>query len=232
MEQVEKRVEQIKQSNFDKTSMELLEECRKQGGVSLKSAILIPIIITIIVIIGMIAIYGTKIINEFESYSNEEVLNNNYNDEEINADKTHLEDNQIKEIIPSTTDYTKISQKLNNLNYEIQTNFTPTYVHDNYTFYTNYEIANNQCEIHIKTEKKTQGEFYNQIENSVYKINKVRINNKIWSLYEASNLDEELNYYTYYYNNKLYIVQTRAAKNDYQCTTLQNEMLKTLNFAY
>lgn len=233
MEQVEKKVEQIKQSNFDKTSMELLEECRKQGGVSLKSAILIPIIITIIVIIGMIAIYGTKIINEFESYSNEEeVLNNNYNDEEINADKTHFEDNQIKEIIPSTTHYTKISQKLNNLNYEIQTNFTPTYVHDNYTFYTNYEIANNQCEIHIKTEAKTQGEFYNQIENSVYKINKVRINNKIWSLYEASNLDEELNYYTYYYNNKLYIVQTRAEKNDYQCTTLQNEMLKTLNFAY
>ena len=162
----------------------------------------------------------------------EEVLNNNYNDEEINTDKTHLEDNQIKEIIPSTTNYTKISQKLNNLNYEIQTNFTPTYVHNNYTFYTNYEIANNQCEIHIKTEAKTQGEFYNQIENSVYKINKVRINNKIWSLYEASNLDEELNYYTYYYNNKLYIVQTRAAKNDYQCTTLQNEMLKTLNFAY
>ena len=66
MEQVEKKVEQIKQSNFDKTSMELLEECRKQGGVSLKSAILIPIIITIIVIIGMIAIYGTKIINELQ----------------------------------------------------------------------------------------------------------------------------------------------------------------------
>ena len=35
---------QIKLINFDKTSTELLDECRKRGGVSLNSAILIPII--------------------------------------------------------------------------------------------------------------------------------------------------------------------------------------------
>lgn len=41
----ERKVEQIKQSNFDKTSTELLDECRKKGGVALTPAIILTIII-------------------------------------------------------------------------------------------------------------------------------------------------------------------------------------------
>lgn len=227
MEQVERKVEQIKQSNFDKTSTELLEECSKKGGVSLKAAIIYPIIASIIITIAMIAIYGTKIINELGYTNNPEISDNDYYYE----DSIQVNES-IETLPPATTTYLKTTHKLNNLNYQVQTNFTPTYVDSNYTIYKDSEKINNQCEIHIMTEYKTEKEFYNEIKDSIYKIKKVRINNKTWTLFETSNLDKEINYYTYYFNNKLYIIQTRNTGNESQCTTLQNEMLNTLTFEY
>ncbi len=226
MEHVENKVEQIKQSNFDKTSTELLEECRKKGGVSLKAALFTPIAIALIVIIAIITIYGIRVFEELEHHKEPEteIVNNDNN---INSNST------ISEIESATTNSIKISQNLNELNYKIQTEYTPNYIDNNYTIYTynnNPNELSNQCEIHVLTDTKTQYEFYNQIKESVTNSKKIMINNKAWTAYYTFLTDKDINYYTYYHNNKLYIIQTRTNTKNKACDILYSEMLSTLSF--
>ena len=79
LEKVERKVEQIKQSNLDKTSNELLNECQKKGGVSIKSAIIIPIISLIIILFGIIYLELTNKIDLIPKIENQKQTNINRN---------------------------------------------------------------------------------------------------------------------------------------------------------
>lgn len=68
---VEKRIEKIKQKNSDKSNKELLEICRKKGGVSIGSIILsicIIMVISIIFVIWVASFLGSKM---YESMTEE-----------------------------------------------------------------------------------------------------------------------------------------------------------------
>lgn len=232
MEHVEKKVEQIKQSNFDKTSRELLDECKKKGGVSLKSAILTPIIVILLIIIASLAFYGTKIYNKIDKLVEEGYqveINGNENGYDLNVTNPNTETTPYEDIPNEMTDTPKTQHVLNGLTYKIQTNFIPNHVDDNYSIYTE---PTNLCEIHFMTETKTINEFYNLISSSVTKKSKTNINNNIWNIYYTTVNQNDINYYVHSRNNKLYIVQTRNTSNNLNCVRYNHELINSLEFNY
>ena len=90
----ERKVEQIKQSNFDKTSTELLVECRKKGGVSLAKTIAIIIIISIA--IPLISLIGFALIIK-------DNVSTNPSPEEYSYQIKDLSYNRQPNLLPLTT---------------------------------------------------------------------------------------------------------------------------------
>lgn len=222
---VERKVEQIKQSNFDKTSTELLEECRKKGGVSLNAAVLIPIIIIVITTIVFLYFGYTTIVDlpSNEQYEEQTTNTNQYNNEE--------------------TDQTQIStaNSFHSLTYTVPDNTRVTSEGRTYKYYL-YEESDPKitCYIRITTMDgnyiTAEESLTNKISNSRYtqvsSIKQVTKNNHNWYYVDLESQLESKTYYATNYNDKIYTIE----KADYtstqtKCSEVYTEFIDSVKFS-
>lgn len=217
----ERKVEQIKQGNLDKTSTELLDECRKRGGVSLKSAILIPIITIVLLSIGLIYLVETNntsfLDKLFEKTDIEEIQKNTYNTPTINQDTSA---NMITYIIPENTKL--LSKSPTTLVYIYQPSDAKTACYIKITAETNNSTS--------PTENLT-----NKINSSIgmqsNAIAQITKNNHIWYYTHLESQTKSQTYYSINYNNSLYTIETyNYVPNEVNCNEIYSTFIDSINF--
>lgn len=216
LSKVEQKVEQIKQSNFDKTSNELLDECRKKGGVSLSAAIITPIIVVVIaaIIFSYLTLTGnTDYLSESLTEETEKISNENTN-------------------ITDTNNFISLTYKLP----EDVKLLSATY---NYRFYQyNDPSINTTCNIRISTEDNTQTS-YQLLTNKISKtigmtinpINQMTKHTYLWDYVHLESSTKSQTFYATTYDNNLYLIETY----DYnptitKCNEIYAELLNSLTF--
>ena len=210
---VEQKVDQIKQSNFDKTSTELLEECHKKGGTSMKCAIGIPLIALIIIGIAFIYLVTEGYIN-----MDSDIITT---DETTQIDTTNID----------TTNY----ETLNSLTYKLPENTRITNSGPNYKYYIyeNNDYTTN-CFIRVTSETSDQS-AYNNLESKVilqnYSINPITKNNHVWYYLNQDTANSSTTYYSINYENQLYTIETSDySQTTNTCDEVYTEFLNTVNF--
>lgn len=210
----ERKVEQIKQSNFDKTSLELLDECRKKGGVSLAKVITIIIIGTIIIpfillIIGFML--PEKYIKEENTSSDKETINE------------------------FSTPY-----QLNNLTYSKQTNLLPIIDQNNYKVYY-YKSDNATCNVSIKAINNdknytaysylVENNSYNNIDTTVSNIFYYDAPNITWNGFTVKNSNNIKGLYATTDKEYLYTITTEhASQYDNNCQIIYKQLFDSTKF--
>jgi hypothetical protein len=212
LEYSQRRTEEIKLSNPDKTSLELLEVCKIKG----KSNSIINLILLIIFIILLISVYidnyGTNLINNQEQIHEEEEHNNEY--------ITEL--NKEYELIYTVpNEFT--NETLNTTNYKFY-NYTKNNI-SCYLTITKYEdMTNYNEETYIKKRIMTSDE------QNTLSIKTKKINNYTWYTITRDNSYTNKNFYVIKENDIIYKIEYTNNQNSEVCTTYENEIINSLNF--
>lgn len=201
---VDKRVEGIKQKNLDKSSQEILEQCRKKGGVSVLAVILSVIFITIVVtflLIGLIIDTVSK-----------DIRNNKW----IHTNSSNQLNYTVPEIFESGGYNSGAYQSFSY--YE-----TSDACYINIMNYKNY--SNQTEEEYLKTRVSTN------LGDQVSEIQTKNINGKIWKYVEVVSNGKRVYYYVAIHNEKIYQVQYTISKDDNKlCSNGYNNFINSLTF--
>lgn len=212
----QKKVDEIKISNPDKTSTELLDVCKKKGG-TLQVSTLIGITLAIFfatIIIILIAM-------SYEYYESNPTT------------KPTFEENG------ATNEY----NKLENMTYKQPMNTRASeYNNNSYHYYNTLPSANTDCSFTLSTNKytnlyKTPDEYINKnvFKDSTSKelINTTTtINNIAWRYLSIESDSRTENYYVTNFNNSLYIIEIRAYGDSKvsTCKNAENDLLNSISF--
>ncbi len=212
LQKVDQNIEKIKQQNIDKTSNELLNECRKKGGVSPAAVIIVFLIIfTIGFIIGLTTTVN-EIFQNIKDIPFEEKYKNNSND-------TYIEE----------------------LTYQIPEGFIKTnYNTKDYKSYT-YNTGSDFCSIRMEYNEftnlyKTKEEYlkshiYTNQNDEVSNITEETINNTVWGLIKVTTSNSKEYNYATIYNNKIYNIEYKVYSNDNElCSKKYLELINSLSF--
>lgn len=212
----EKKVNEIKERNMDKSSQELLNICKSKGGVSIGS--------TIILVIILISIITT--LNVYTAFKdNAKIYDYMYDETETDTDTDTRTD-------------TNLNTKIGDLYYEIPDNFKESYTSYNYQTYYYYDI-NNDCDITLEknnytsmypTKEKYLESLINAKHNVVGGIKKETYNGIEWVFAtEYTNIDRTI--YTTMKNNTLYRVEIVKRKDSTGiCSKGHQELIDSLSF--
>lgn len=201
-----KKIEEIKISNPDKSSTELLNICKKKGGVNPQLTIIIVIFIIII---------NTFI---YEEDTNKTQKEENYLEEETYNIDTTMTMGKLTYKIP------KGSKKSNysNENYHYY-----NYQNENISCSINI-TKNDYINLYPTPEEYIKKHMtYNDPNPN---INEVTFNNKKWTSYEKIN--QEYNYVTIY-NDALYVIEINDYSyddNNYTCKNISTDILSNTKF--
>lgn len=217
LQHANKKVDEIKISNPDKTSTELLDICKKKGGTT-NIAIIIVAFLEIIFLISIITIPAMS----FYLYSNNQ-------QQTTTVEKEEAEINQYKTIenmtykVPKKTKLSKYSS-------------------DNYHYYTTLSSSPIDCSFNISINKytnlyKTPDEY---IQKNVFKnyeseelINTTTtINNITWRYLSIGSDSRTENYYVTSYHNVLYIIEVTGygESKTSTCKNAENNLINSITF--
>lgn len=214
LQHAEKEIEQIKISNPDKTSTELLAICQKKGGTASPTAVMV-IILAFIFISTLITIPAMS----FYLYSN-------------NSTSKKVEKEETEKY-----------KTLENMTYEVPKDTKSSeYNNDNYHYYLSLTKSDNDCTFTLSTNKytnlyKTADEYINKnifkSSNSKELVNTTtKINNVNWRFLSIASDSRTENYYVTIYNNTLYIVEIRGfgESKTSNCKNAENDLMNSIVF--
>lgn len=220
LEHAEKTVEEIKISNPDKSSTELLEICKKKGGTAPLSIIII-IFLVIIFILALILIPVMGYI----------IYDSNQSEQESN----HKENNILEKY-----------QKIENMEYEVPKNVEKSeYSNADYHYYTTYnsKYYEYNCTFSLTANKytnlyKTPEDYINRnispyIKETNIKTANTKINNITWKYLSVSSDTKTENYYLTLNNNVLYIIEIRGYDESKisACKNAENDLINSITFS-
>ena len=176
MKQAEDQVESIKQQNLDKSTNELLDVCRKKGGVSFKY-------IGVIITIGIFAIValGVYLGMKYDSTTPLPQLDDNY-------------DNQI------------LKGKVGELTYTIPTGYKETYSTDNYQKFENSNCSITIEKRIPYGFYSDADSYLNSLTATSSGINAINYNGHEWKYKQFNQNSYYNTVYAYKYNDTLYLL--------------------------
>jgi hypothetical protein len=211
IEEAERKTNEIKLSNPDKTSNELLIECQKKGKLS-KTLVIILIILIII----------------FLSYtSSKEAYKDIYN--ELYKTLYNVED------VETIDDYEE-DESLDELEYIIPNNFKEgKYNYSDYKYY-NYIKNNNICSITVlkytyinnTTEEFLKTHLYSYENEKISDIESIYINDNKWKKLSQQYTDYYTNHYAIKIENIIYEIEYKNYTNSNVCKNYETEFINTL----
>lgn len=210
----EKEVEQIKISNPDKTSSEMLDICKKKGGtIGLMSVITISFILPFLIIFSIFL---------FLDYNDSTTKESN-NDKRVT---TPSENKVLGKMSYKSPKNTKMSNYSNNT----------------YHYYITLDSTTANCSFSLTTNSytnlyKTPDEYLNRnvfIENSEKELanTTTTINNIKWRYLSVGTEGRTENHYVTINNNTLYIIEIRAYGDSRvsTCKNAENELINSISF--
>lgn len=212
LKKVDQNIEKIKQQNLDKTSNELLNICRKKGGVSVAS-----------VVITFVALFTIGFIIGF-TYAISEITDN-VDFPTIDNYKQNTNDSSIEE-----------------LSFKIPEGFEArSYNTESYKNYT-YDTTNDYCTIRIEyntytslyetAEEYLKSHTYTNQNDIVSDITEKNINNNTWSHLEITSDSTKEYKYTTIYNDTIYSIEYQIYSDDTKtCSTKYEALINSLKFA-
>ena len=201
-----KKVEKIKNENLDKTTQELIDICRKKGGVSIKiilvGMILIPIITSIIIATGSIIDSTTKTTEE-------------------NKDSTYyIKFDDLTFTAPS--DFKKQFISTNTVDLKYYPKET--------TYSCNITVASYKLQNNNITEKEFIIDKIHQNHPNYItpdETQPILLNNAVWQHQKITTPEKESTYYAINYNNNIYYIYT--SNNDQNKAICNNKYTEFLN---
>lgn len=201
---VDKRVDAIKQKNLNKSNQEILEQCRKKGGVSVLAVILSIVFITIIVTFTLIGLIIDAVSNEMKE--NKWIKTNNSSELNYTVPKIFESGGYNSEAYQSFSYYeTSDSCYINIMNYK------------NYSKQTEEEYLKARVSANLG--------------DQVSEIQAKNINGKVWKCVEVVSNGKTTYYYVAIHNEKIYQVQYTITKDDNKlCSKGYNNFIHSLTF--
>ncbi len=201
---VDKRVDGIKQKNSDKSNQEILEQCRKKGGVSVLAVILSITFITIIITFTLIGLVIDAVSNEMKE--NKWIKNNN--------------SSELNYTVPKIFE----SGGYNNNAYQTFSYYDTS--DSCYINIMNYKNYSNQTE-----EEYLKARVSANLGDQVSEIESKNINGKVWKCVEVVSNGKITYYYVAIHNEKIYQVQYTISKDDNKlCSKGYNNFINSLTF--
>lgn len=201
---VDKRIETIKQRNSDKSNKEILEQCRKKGGVSVLAVILSVTFITIMITFIFIGLLIDVISNDMRQ---NKWTSTNYSSELNFAVPKIFESGSYNRDAYQSFSYYETSDScyiniMNDQNYSNQTE-----------------------EEYLKSRVSTN------LGDRVSEIQTKNINGKVWKCVEVLSNSKITYYYVAIHNKNIYQVQYTILKDDNKlCSKGYNNFINSLTF--
>lgn len=207
LEQTQTKVEQIKQQNLDKTNQEILQICRKKGGVS----VIIPIVTACILFaISFIYSFSTGIYTIYKEELKTNPSTTTPNIEELTY--TIPEGFNISEYSTDNYKYYSYIKETDYCNITVET----------YDYASAYDSVEDFLNSVI---------YINPTDKSTSIISK-NINNTEWKLIEINSTHEKKYQYATIYNDKIYNIKYSIIDNYSNiCEEGHNKFIKTLTFS-
>ena len=202
-----KKVEKIKSNNPDKTNQELVNICKKKGGVSILAVILPMVLIFPIVffVVFFAIMYG--FIDALDS--------------EITKEKKYNNDSELKYELPKIFD----DDGYNSSNYE-------SYHYSDYESSCDISITNYNTYDDKTAEEHLKEKTILNMNETVSQINEAQINNFEWKYVEINSPTKKEYKYAAIYNNRLYIIEYKINEdNNKLCSNGYNTFINSLTFS-
>lgn len=202
-----KKVEKIKSNNPDKTNQELVNICKKKGGVSILAVILPMVLIFPIVffVVFFAIMYG--FIDALDS--------------EITKEKNYNNDSELKYELPKIFDDDSYSSS----NYE-------SYHYSDYESSCDISITNYRTYDDKTAEEYLKEKTTLNMNETVSQINEAQINNFEWKYVEINSPTKKEYKYAAIYNNRLYIIEYKINEdNNKLCSNGYNTFINSLTFS-
>lgn len=220
MKQAENHVESIKQQNLDKSTLELLEVCKKKGGTSKKGII--------ITIVGLIILTVFAFFTIFDPDEVAEILDLDDNTEEVevqnNDEFENIEDEKFTYTVPTGFEKKYGSSFYKRFEYKPSNSIICNLTIDKTTLLRNYPDE----KTYLEKKMNTVGTSSYQL-SSVTPIN---INGKEWKYMQLETPQRRETLYAFKTNEEIYVIKTYDYKYNNQsntaCDTKYNEFINSV----
>lgn len=201
---VDKRIQKIKQKNSNRSNQELLEECKRKGGVSVLAVVLSIIFIFIVSVCTVVGLLVGVITQEIDNSKTKK----DFNSSELNYEIPNIFEDK---------GYSSASYK----NYSYYGNGDSCYLTiSNYQTY-----GQRSAEDYLKTDVTSN------MNDKVSEILSKEINGHVWKYVEVTSNDKTAYYYAYIYNSRIYQIKyTIYQDNNNLCTKGYNNFINSLSF--
>lgn len=204
MKHTKRKIEKIKVKNSDKTQEELLRICKKEGGNSPFTVVII--IFVFIIIFGVIlTIFSVKGFSELFKTDTNHLIKDNF---------------QVDELSYETPEGYELSK------YSSET--SKSYKTDTDDKYCRFSVSSHGTYSYKTEEEYLKKTIYISIDDKVSDIQTVTINNRDWKLITVEDDYETTYTYAILYKDKIYEVEYEIKKDENDCSTDYEQFLNTL----
>lgn len=206
IQHINQKINKIKEENNNKQSLEILNICKKKGGVSV-GTVVISSILAVIVIITLILIYIGYIINQ-------KFVNNN------NKINTKKYDNELIYNVSSDFEANKFN-----------TDSYANYYYNQYGDYCSISVSNYSNILFNDAEEYLKSNIYTYNKDNIYTITNTNINDYEWKYVNVNSDTTNRYYYATVYNNRLYHIEYFIYQdNNKKCSNYYNDFINTITF--
>lgn len=203
---VEKAIKKIKQNNQDKSNKELINICKRKGGVSIASVIIL-IVAVVLISIFVCSVYIAEQV--------EKTINNKY-------DKNRYYNNK-SELIYKLPDI-----------FELNKHESDSY--ESFRYYGNQDsctgtITNYKIYSEKSPEDYLRSSITTNMNETIGEIKTIEINNNMWSYVDVISQNKTTYYYASIYNDRIYqITYTIYDDESKLCSKSYEEFINSLTF--